>query len=60
MMQNVDCLSFKWNIQQTVCEIKNAANAFLQAPRACFFFLFLTIITAIECYNTYDFMYTFS
>ena len=69
MMQKTDCFSFKWNIQQTICEIKNAANAFLWAPRAFFVFEHFPrgvllniwiIITPIEGYNTCDFMYKFS
>ena len=34
MMQMVVCFSFKWNIQQMICEIKIAANANSPAPRA--------------------------
>ena len=71
MMQNVDCFSFKWNIQQTICEIKNAANTFLQAPRAFFVFEHFPICTwsFAEYLNNYqgnrrlytcDAMYTFS
>ena len=71
MMQNVVCFTFKWNIQEMVCEIKTAANAISQAAGAVFVFehtrfahgVLLNIwiiITAMEDYNTCDFMYKFS
>ena len=63
MMQNVVCFSFKWNILQMICEIKNAA---MQSRELHVHFSFLStsrlargilltiwiIIMAIEGYNT--------
>ena len=45
MMQNVVCFSFKWNIQQIICEIKIAANAISRAPRAFFVFEHIPLCT---------------
>ena len=45
LMQNVVCFSFKWNIQQMICETKIAANAISRAPRAFFVFKHFPLCT---------------